>query len=856
MVHARHAASGVGVEPARLDSARVRRQEGGRARGFGSPAAGVVAVAAIATLWAVAAGDPTARILRGAFAGVSALTLVVAVAALLALGLTLRFAPSFSRPGILAGEGRLRVRRFVAAAERVPDVVWLSAIVALAAVIRTVLNEASHTPKILGDELIYAGLAKGWALEGMPLLRGSVDVGHSTLYPLLLAPVFRLASDGASALAAARTVNAIAMASAAVPAFMFARRVVPRGWALGVAALSVFAPWTAYSGLIVTESLFYPAFVAYAVVLAWTLERPSVRRQAAMLALLGALVACRAQALAVGLGALAAIVLWGALVGDLRMTIRRFLPTLVAFVLAVVVGLAAAAAGVAVPTSSYNPLFDSLDRIGAMFEWGAWNLSLFQTALGVVALAALPLALRVLLRRGEPVAVRACGVVTVTLSLGLLASVALLSASTYGLGVTHERSLFYVTPLVLTCFAAWLRGGLERPFWLTAACAAATLALAALLPERLIVHSNDFDAPTASFVLALDGRFPSVPFRVFVLGIAAVGVGAFLLARRPLFPIATIVLAFAFLGSNVDFRDGMTAAEARSLAWVDHALPDGASADLVYLGSPYPGVRCPADRAQQAFTIWTEFFNTHVRAVRHVRYPNPEDGLASKRLTVAGDGRVLAAGKPFDPRYLVIDARQPVVGERVASRSVPGDYGGRATLALWRVEPPLRFVPLRRPVGGLRGRGSNLIRNGSFEDARVDWAANAGGERIERTTERAARGGASLGVETGDAPFSGAFLKTRIPVEPGSSYVLSFLARAPSRERVLPTIEWFDGESLTRIDQPPGVAVGRSWTPVVFAATSPEGAGHAIVAVALAGKRPASLQLDAVRFARGGRRLC
>ena len=538
------------------------------------------------------------------------------------------------------------------------------------------------------------------------------------------------------------------------------------------------------------------------------------------------------------------------------MTLRRFLPTLAVFALAVVVGLAAAAAGIAVPTSSYNPVFDSLDRIGGMFEWGAWNLSLFQTALGVVALAALPVALHALLRRGEPVAARACGVVTVTLSLGLLVSVALLSASAYGLGILHERSLFYVTPLVLTCLADWLRRGLERPFWLSAACAAASLALAALLPERLIVRSNDFDAPTASFLLALDDRLPTVPFRVWAVGIAAIGVGTFLLARRPLFPIATVVLAFLFLGSNVDFRDGMTAAQARSLAWVDHALPDGASADLVYLGSTPPGVQCQANRARQDLTIWTEFFNRRIRAVRHVGYPNPGDGLGSKPLTVARDGRVLDRGQPFDSSYVAVDARQPVVGERIASTSIPGEYGGLATLALWRVDPPLRFVPLPRPVGGLRGRGPNLIPNGSFEDDRIEWSANTGGERIERTTERAAQGEASLSVETSDTSFSGAFLTTAIPVEQSTSYVLSFLARAPSPERVLPTIEWFDGESLTRLDQPPGVTVGRSWTPVVFAATSPKRVDHAIVAVVLAGGQRATFQLDASRFASGGERGC
>jgi hypothetical protein len=109
----------------------------------------VVVVAAIATLWVVAAGNPTARILRGVFAAASPLALVVAVAALLAIGLALRVVPSVSRPRILAGDGRLRDRRLLAAAGRVPVVVWLSTIVALAAVIRTVLNEASQTPKIL-----------------------------------------------------------------------------------------------------------------------------------------------------------------------------------------------------------------------------------------------------------------------------------------------------------------------------------------------------------------------------------------------------------------------------------------------------------------------------------------------------------------------------------------------------------------------------------------------------------------------------------------------------------------------------------------------------------------------------------
>ena len=66
---------------------------------------------------------------------------------------------------------------------------------------------------------------------------------------------------------------------------------------------------------------------------------------------------------------------------------------------------------------------------------------------------------------------------------------------------------------------------------------------------------------------------------------------------------------------------------------------------------------------------------------------------------------------------------------------------------------------------------------------------------------------------------------------------------------VIPTVEWFEGESLTRLDQAPDVTVGESWTPVAFAATSPERVDHAIVAVAIAGGRRATFVLDVARFA-------
>ena len=165
--------------------------------------------------------------------------------------------------------------------------------------------------------------------------------------------MFRWSGDGAGALAAVKVVNATAMALTALPAYALARRVVPRGWALGVAALSVLVPWTVYSALTMTESLFYPVFVAYAAVLAWTLERPSAARQAALLGSLAVLVGVRAQGLTVALGTVAAILVCGALDGSVAAMLRRFRLTLGLFALGLGLGLVAAVAGVAVPTSSY-----------------------------------------------------------------------------------------------------------------------------------------------------------------------------------------------------------------------------------------------------------------------------------------------------------------------------------------------------------------------------------------------------------------------------------------------------------------------------------------------------------------------
>ena len=154
-----------------------------------------------------------------------------------------------------------------------------------ASTFRLLLGRHATLPVVLGDELVYSGLAKGFALDGQPLFRGELDLAHSLLYPLMISPAHLLASDGARAYEATKAIDAIVVASTAIPAYLLARRVVTSGPALVVAALVAFEPWTAYASLVMTESLFLPAFTTFVLLFARMLDNPTPRRQLTVLPL-------------------------------------------------------------------------------------------------------------------------------------------------------------------------------------------------------------------------------------------------------------------------------------------------------------------------------------------------------------------------------------------------------------------------------------------------------------------------------------------------------------------------------------------------------------------------------------------
>ena len=66
-------------------------------------------------------------------------------------------------------------------------------------------------PWIMVDEIVYSELAKNVAAHGQFLVRGVPSHGYGFVYPVLIAPAWRLFSSIPDAYAAAKAINAVLM---------------------------------------------------------------------------------------------------------------------------------------------------------------------------------------------------------------------------------------------------------------------------------------------------------------------------------------------------------------------------------------------------------------------------------------------------------------------------------------------------------------------------------------------------------------------------------------------------------------------------------------------------------------------
>ena len=151
-------------------------------------------------------------------------------------------------------------------------------------------------PFIMVDELIYSELGRSLADSRELLVRDVPSRGYGIVYPALISPAYAVFERLTDAYAAVKTLNALVMSLAAIPAYLLARRVVGQWLSLLAAVLAVSLPSLVYTGSVMTENAFYPVFLVTALLLVLVLERPTPARQVALLLAIGIASATRVQA--------------------------------------------------------------------------------------------------------------------------------------------------------------------------------------------------------------------------------------------------------------------------------------------------------------------------------------------------------------------------------------------------------------------------------------------------------------------------------------------------------------------------------------------------------------------------------
>jgi hypothetical protein len=318
----------------------------------------------------------------------------------------------------------------------------------------------------------------------------------------------------------------------------------------------------------------------------------------------------------------------------------------------VLAGVAAAAVRGSSTLGPYHVLVTSYGP-RPLIHWALANLADLELYLGVIPLAAFGvLVVQALSSASLSLELRRLVLLTACLGAGLLATVAALSASKYGLGRVHERNLFYLVPLILICFFAWLDAGLPRPHDTRTAVAVALVLLPLAIPAAAVGMSGE---DGIALLLWEDMKIrPTVAIDGMVL-VAAILVAVFLRARRPVIPLGVCLIALATATGTGESHavDSLTfhRDEWRDFGWIDRAVG--------------PDARVVALRATRKTTysgiegLWAdEFFNRSVRDVASASGPLP-DGLPVEELKIRPNG-CLEAAFPWSPQYAVVDKARPL----------------------------------------------------------------------------------------------------------------------------------------------------------------------------------------------------
>jgi hypothetical protein len=544
---------------------------------------------------------------------------------------------------------------------------------------------------VMPDELGYVQQAHFIGEHLRPVLPSDPEFGSwSQLEPLLIAVPYAL-FDTTTAFDVAHAVNAVVLASAAIPAYLLMRRLSPwRPAAYLVAGLTVAVPWMTLAGTMLTENAAYPAFLWALLAAHVTITEPRPRHDAYLLAALAVAYAARTQlsllAAATGVAIVVHEIGWRWR-GDRRPVLAGLREGVTAAVRGHLVLVAVTAVAlVFVLSSSSGALLGgyAAPTEGQLLPPGTMAQAREILAQVVAGIGVLPFALATAFAVGSltrPADRHAHAYAALMIPTVVLMALALGSFSVRFTAGVNDRYLFFLAPLLFCGALAFL---LERRRWLLPLALGVAAATALVASATLGQRGPSLVSPAAAFHDVLEdlglGGVPTTAALLGGLAAAALALTRLLspARRRQAQAFAGLILAFCAVetaytmqkiteGQKVsqDYLDGR--------AWLDRAVP-GHDRAAVLLAN------FDADRYQSAARWWDVTF-WNLEADRALRFASQDDFI-QKTTFELGIDPVTGALTGIDRPWLVVvdaDRRLGLPGFRRA--------GGRFGLSLLRVPP-------------------------------------------------------------------------------------------------------------------------------------------------------------------------
>jgi len=408
-------------------------------------------------------------------------------------------------------------------------------------------------------------------------------------------------------------VNAILMASAAVPAYLVARRLVDGHLGpYAAAALTVLVPWLVLSSFVLSEATAYPAFLWAVYLLQRTVDEPSARADGLALAGLGLAVLARTQFAVLLVVAPLAIV---AHERNLRRSIERHR-------LLTGVGAAAVLAAIVLSVAGHN-LFGAYNAAtqGSLLDAHMPRAVLEHAAVLALGLGLLPAILGAAWL-GARALTSGAALVAILATALLVIEVASFDLR-FGDGLPRDRYLFYAAPLLFAGLVGAV-ADVRPPRLSLGAPLAVVVAGLALAPFPRFDKLNA-DTPVSTlddYIRANGGRAMVVGATLLLVAIAVLA--RTVLPRRLVAAVLVAATAAALAGETAYafdrlFRVNGTSGRPITLSqgivfdWIDRTI--GPNADVTMI--PYAQIQ--ADYWATAGFWWDlEFWN---RSVTRAAYP-------------------------------------------------------------------------------------------------------------------------------------------------------------------------------------------------------------------------------------------